>query len=106
MKCSTKKILQAVVIFAISISVRSAGSAESSAKQPKVPDFQSTARVVHFPKDMSIGRVYLVEMPLPQDRLWHRALTWDNKSLGEARGDVTVQAYHQAQQGSRPAGSQ
>ena len=31
MKCSTKKILQAVAIFALSISVRFAGSAESSA---------------------------------------------------------------------------
>jgi hypothetical protein len=95
-----------VMVFAFSISVCFAGSAQSSAKQPKASDFQSTARVVHFPKDMSIGRVYLVVMPLPQDHLWHRALTWDNKSLGEARGDVTVQAYHQAQQGSRPAGSQ
>jgi len=92
MKWPTKNILQAVLLFALSISVCFAGSAESSAKQPKASDLQNTARVVHFPKDMSIGRVYLVEMPLPQDRLWHRALIWDNKSLGEARGDVTVPA--------------
>ncbi len=64
MKWPTKKVLQAVIILALSISVRFAGFAESSGKQPEASDFQSTARVVHFPKDMSIGRVYLVEMPL------------------------------------------
>jgi hypothetical protein len=52
----------------------------------------SKGRVVHFPKDVSIGRVYLVEMPLPQDCLWHKVLTWDSKNLGEARGDVAVRA--------------
>jgi|GEM_PF-1174907 len=92
MKWPAKNIFQGVLIFAFLISVSSAGSAESLAKQLEPSDFQSVARVVYFPKDVSIGRVYLVEMPSPQDRLWYEAVIWDHKPLGEARGDVIVPA--------------
>ncbi|MHC4694996.1 MAG: leucine-rich repeat domain-containing protein, partial [Planctomycetota bacterium] len=49
-------------------------------------------RVIHFPKDRSIGWLYQVERPLPKDCLWHEVLVWERERLGEAQGDVRVPA--------------
>jgi F-box/leucine-rich repeat protein 14 len=62
------------------------------AKQAKLPDTQSKERVVHFPKDRSIGWLYHVERPLHKDCLWHEVLVWERERLGEAQGDVRVPA--------------
>jgi len=62
-------------------------------KQTSVENPPSKDRVVHFPKDRSIGRVYLVKRQPAKERLWHYVFGWVEKDLGEARGDVKVPAY-------------
>jgi len=92
MKWPTKKIGQAVMVFALSISVCFAGSAESSAKQPKASDFQSTARVVHFPKDVSVGQLSVQDATRVRQITdffhWGDPTEWEY--LCEAKGDVPV----------------
>jgi len=106
MKCSTKKIFQAVLIFTFSISACLAAPSEKTftEKRPGMLDlirkYQTTQtgienppgkeRVVHFPKDRSIGHIYLVKRQPTKERLWHYVFGWVEKDLGEARGDVKV----------------
>ncbi|MBC8218503.1 MAG: hypothetical protein H8E73_08565, partial [Planctomycetes bacterium] len=49
-------------------------------------------RVVHFPKDKSIGRCFLVEPQPEQECLWNRILVWPKTDVGHVRGDVNVPA--------------
>jgi len=90
MKWPTKKVVHVAMIIALLVSAHFVGSAESLAKQPAASDSQSTARVVHFPKDRSIGHVYLVKRQPAKERLWHYVFGWVEKDLGEARGNVRV----------------
>jgi len=60
-------------------------------QQANVTAPRSKERVVHFPKDRSVGWLYLVERPLPKDCLWREVfVSWEKKLLGEAQGDVRV----------------
>lgn len=59
-------------------------------KQTKVENPPGKERIIHFPKDRSIGRLYLVKRQPPKERLWHYVFVWENKYLGEARGDIRV----------------
>ncbi len=61
-------------------------------QQANVTAPRSKERVVHFPKDRSIGQLYLVERKSPKDCLWHEVLIWERKWLGEAQGDIRVPA--------------
>jgi hypothetical protein len=60
--------------------------------QTRVENPPSKERVVHFPKDRSIGRVYLVKRQPAKERLWHYVFGWVEKDLGEARGDIRFPA--------------
>lgn len=78
-----------VTVAIMSLAVLPARAAE----QPTVYkplDKSAQARVVHFPKDRSIGQLYIVEKPLLKENWWHYTLAWEKKSLGDARGDVKV----------------
>jgi Leucine-rich repeat (LRR) protein len=61
-------------------------------QQAKVSTPRSEERIVHFPKDKSIGRCFLVEPQPEQTCLWHRVLVWPKTNVGHVRGDVTVPA--------------
>jgi len=61
-------------------------------QNPKAVSPQVEECVVHFPKDRSIGHVYLVKRQPAKERLWHYVFGWVEKDLGEARGDVKVPA--------------
>ena len=63
-----------------------------AAQRPAVANPMYAEHVVHFPKDQSIGRCFLVEPQPEHECLWHRTLVWPNRMLGEARGDVNVSA--------------
>lgn len=58
--------------------------------QTKVEKPPSKERVVHFPKDRSIGHIYLVKRQPTKERLWHYVFGWVEKDLGEARGDIRI----------------
>jgi len=60
-------------------------------QQAKVTVPQSKERVVHFPKDRSVGRLFLAKGPLPGDIWFNRVFSWE-RILGEAQGDVRVPA--------------
>jgi hypothetical protein len=62
-------------------------------QNPKAVSLKVEERVVHFPKDHSIGHVYLVKRQPTEERLWHYVFGWVEKDLGEARGDIRVPAY-------------
>jgi Leucine-rich repeat (LRR) protein len=62
-------------------------------QNPKAVSPQVEERVVNFPKDRSIGHVYVVKRQPTKERLWHYVFGWVEKDLGEARGDVKVPAY-------------
>jgi len=61
-------------------------------QQAKITAPQSKARIVHFPKDNSIGRCFFVEPQPEQTCLWHRVLVWPKTGVGHVRGDVNVPA--------------
>lgn len=59
--------------------------------QPAAPDPpHSPARVVHFPDDRSIGRVFIVEPKQEEGFMWHGALGGPYRLIPEARGDIEV----------------
>lgn len=112
MKCATKKILQAALIFAFSISVCLAAPSEKTLteKRPGMPDlirkYQTTQtkvenppskeRIIHFPKDRSIGYLYSANIPPVEDYWQWMQQTADISGYTEyickAIGDVTVPA--------------
>ena len=49
-------------------------------------------RIIHFPKDCSIGGLYVVDPVYPTDDFWAWLFAWETKWLGEARGDVKAPA--------------
>ena len=49
-------------------------------------------RIIHFPRDWSIGSLYVVDRAYPTDDYWIWLFPWETKWLGEARGDVKVPA--------------
>lgn len=49
-------------------------------------------RIIHFPRDRSIGSLYVVDRVYPTDDFWAWLFAWETKWLGEARGDVKVPA--------------
>jgi len=65
---------------------------KSQLKQTSSIEAPGKERVVHLPKDRSIGQVSLVEMPLPKDRWWNLVSSWNSKRLGAVWGDVTIPA--------------
>jgi Leucine-rich repeat (LRR) protein len=111
MKCSTKKILQAALIFAFSISACLAAPSEKTftekrpgmldlirkyqTTQTKVENLPGKERIVHFPKDRSIGYLYSANIP-PVEDYWQWMQQGDSdvagyiKYIGKAIGDVTV----------------
>jgi len=48
-------------------------------------------RIIHFPKDRSIGNLYVID-EYPTDDFWSWMFTWYTQYLAEARGDVKVPA--------------
>jgi len=80
-----------VTVAIMSLAVLPARAAEQpTVSKPR--DKYAQARIVHFPKDRSIGHLYIVKKPLIKESWWHYTLAWEKKSLGEARGDVKVPA--------------
>jgi Leucine-rich repeat (LRR) protein len=59
-------------------------------KQEQITTSRTKERVVRFPEDVTIGRLYIVTKPPPEKRLWYAALVWENKHLGESRGEVKL----------------
>ncbi len=108
MPYSIRQVLAMLLICVVIVSVCLAVTATEASQQKrpsawellrryaeqkaKITDTQSKERVVHFPKNRSIGRLYLVEKRLPKDCLWHEVLVWEREWLGEAQGDVRVPA--------------
>jgi Leucine-rich repeat (LRR) protein len=52
----------------------------------------SQERIIHFPRDRSIGNLYVVDRVYPTDDFWAWLFAWETKWLGEARGDMKVPA--------------
>jgi Leucine-rich repeat (LRR) protein len=48
-------------------------------------------RIIHFPKDCSIGGIYVVG-EYPTDDFWSWMFSWETQFLAEAKGDVKVPA--------------
>jgi hypothetical protein len=48
-------------------------------------------RIIHFPKDRSIGNIYVFD-EYPTDDFWSWMFAWKTQFLAEARGDVKVPA--------------
>jgi len=110
-KCPAKKILQAALIFAFSISACLAAPSEKTftekrpgmldlirkyqTTQTKVENPPSKGRIVHFPKDRSLGYLYSVDIP-PVDDYWQwiqqhdSDVAGDIRYIGKAIGDVNV----------------
>jgi hypothetical protein len=85
-----RNALLCTLIYVAALSPVPAAPGQNS--QPKVADTQSKARIVHFPNDRSIGRIYLVQRQTLAERNWHYVFGWVIKKLGDARGDVKVPA--------------
>ena len=64
-----------ILMFCVSLSTTTAGE----------------SRVIHFPKDRSIGNLYVVD-EYPTDNFWSWMFTWYTQYLAEARGNVKVPA--------------
>ena len=61
-------------------------------QQAKVTTPQSKERVVHFPRDRSIGSLYVVDRVYPTGLYWDWLSPQHTKWLAEAQGDVRVPA--------------